>query len=47
LLKKVFDLLLWYGFLGIKRDTEEIRYIFDFNYNMKLLRGQGNRINKR
>lgn len=36
---KVFDLLLWYGFFGIKRGVEDTRYIYDFNYNMKLLMG--------
>ena len=36
---KVFDLLLWYGFLGIKRGVEDTKYIYDFNYNMKLLMG--------
>lgn len=36
---KVFELLLWYGFIGIKRGIEETKYIYDFNYNMKLLMG--------
>ena len=36
---RIFDLLLWYGFLGIKIDSIEIRYIYNFNYNMQLFRG--------
>lgn len=43
--EKVFDLLLWYGFLGIKKDLEDTRYIFDFNYNMKLLIGMTKKMN--
>ena len=36
---RIFDLLLWYGLLGIKIDSNEIRYIYNFNYNMQLFRG--------
>ena len=39
LVEKVFNLLLWYGFLGIKRGVEDTKYIYNFNYNMKLLMG--------
>ncbi len=38
-LEKIIDLLLWYGFLGIKKDNEETKYIYSMNYNMKLLKG--------
>ena len=37
--EKIIDLLLWYGFLGIKNGNEEIKYIFSMNYNMKLFKG--------
>lgn len=36
--EKIFQLLLWYGFLGVRFNSEE-KYIYDFNYNMKLLSG--------
>ncbi|MEW8023093.1 MAG: hypothetical protein AB2803_05280 [Candidatus Thiodiazotropha sp.] len=41
--EKVFDLLLWYGFLGIRRGLEDTKYIYDLNYNMKLLLGMTKR----
>jgi len=36
--EKIHELLLWYGFIGlvIKEDT---KYIYDFNYSMKLMSG--------
>ena len=34
----IFDLLLWYGFIGIKVN-EEPKYIYDFHYSMKLMSG--------
>lgn len=37
--EKIFELLLWYGFLGIKVDSDTTKYIYDFNYNMSLLKG--------
>lgn len=37
-INKVFDLLLWYGFLGITVEDEP-RYIYHFNYSMKLMLG--------
>ena len=37
-LDEVFDLLLWYGFLGIEIDTEP-KYIYNLNYSMQLLNG--------
>lgn len=45
LTEKIFNLLLWYGFLGIKRDLEDTKYIYDFNYNMKLLMGVAKKSN--
>lgn len=37
--KKIFNLLLWYGFLGIRIDSEEPKYIYDFSYNKDLMDG--------
>lgn len=37
-LQDLVEILLWYGFLGIAVNGEE-KYIYDFNYNMKLLLG--------
>lgn len=37
-LDKIFELLLWYGFIGIVVDGEP-KYIYDFNYSMKLVLG--------
>lgn len=42
-MEKTFELLLWYGFLGIKINDDE-KYIYDFNYSMKVFEGL---INKR
>jgi hypothetical protein len=39
LFDKVVDMLLWYGFLGIKIEPHEIKYIYHMNYNMQLLKG--------
>lgn len=36
--ERVFSLLLWHGFLGLSAGPEEPRYIYSFNYSMKLLR---------
>lgn len=35
---KVFELLLWYGFIGLVVD-DEVKYIYNFNYSMKLMLG--------
>jgi energy-coupling factor transporter ATP-binding protein EcfA2 len=35
---KIFDLLLWYGFLGLLINDEP-KYIYDCNYSMKLMSG--------
>lgn len=39
LVNRVFELLLWYGFLGIKIDVDNIKYIYDLNYNIQLMDG--------
>lgn len=39
LFKKVIDLLLWHGFLGVRTNSHETTYIFTLNYNMQLLKG--------
>jgi hypothetical protein len=35
---KIFELLLWYGFIGLVVN-EEPKYIYNFNYSMKLMSG--------
>ena len=35
---KIFELLLWYGFIGLMVKGEP-KYIYDFNYSMKLMAG--------
>lgn len=40
---KVFNLLLWYGFLGLKINSEEPKYIYDFGYNKTLMDGVKNK----
>ncbi len=34
----IFDLLIWYGFIGVIHESEA-KYIYDFNYSMKLITG--------
>ena len=36
--EKIFELLLWYGFIGVIIE-DEAKYIYDFNYSMKLVTG--------
>jgi hypothetical protein len=37
---KAFDLMLWYGLLGVK-DSEGIdRFIYDYNYNLRRLQAE-------
>lgn len=36
--EKIFELLLWYGFIGVIVDDDP-RYIYNFNYSMKLMSG--------
>lgn len=33
------NLLLWYGFLGVQVAPDDVRYIYDFNYSTRMLRG--------
>jgi hypothetical protein len=35
----IVDLLLWYGFLGVQVGAEDIRYIYNFSYSMRMLGG--------
>jgi len=35
---EIIDLLVWYGFLGYLMQDQD-RYIYDFNYSMKLMKG--------
>lgn len=39
LTETIFRLLLWYGFLGIRIDKDNIKFIYDFNYKMPLMEG--------
>jgi hypothetical protein len=34
---KVLDLLLWYGVLGVIRETDEIAFIYSVNYDFRRL----------
>lgn len=36
---RVIEMLLWYGFLGVAQDHDKTTYIYDVNYEMKLLSG--------
>lgn len=36
--ENIFELLLWYGFIGLVVN-EDPKYIYDFNYSMKLMSG--------
>ena len=36
---KIFALLLWHGFLGLELPGSDTKYIYDFNYHMRLLKG--------
>lgn len=38
LFDQVVDILLWYGFLGIKLNNQDVKYIFNLNYNIQLLK---------
>ena len=37
--EKIIDLLLWYGFLGVKIENHDIKYIYNINYSMQLFKG--------
>ncbi|WP_371827800.1 P-loop ATPase, Sll1717 family [Vreelandella stevensii] len=36
---KIFQLLLWYGFLGLKINSDDPKFIYDFSYNKTLMDG--------
>lgn len=36
---RAVDLLLWYGFLGIRINSDEPKFIYDFSYNKALMDG--------
>jgi len=36
---KLFNLLLWYGFLGLKINSDDPKFIYDFSYNKSLMDG--------
>lgn len=38
-LDSVFDLLLWYGFIGVKVNSTDTKYIYNFHYSMQVLTG--------
>ena len=40
---KIFNLLLWYGFLGLKINSDDPKFIYDFSYNKALMDGIKNR----
>ncbi|MDO9049267.1 MAG: hypothetical protein Q7U66_16230 [Methylobacter sp.] len=46
-LQEVIDLLLWYGFLGVRLSDLDIKYIYNFNYNMQLLKGFVKKMNSK
>jgi hypothetical protein len=35
----VVNLLLWYGFLGVQVELDDVRYIYNFSYSTRMLRG--------
>lgn len=35
----IINILLWYGFVGVCVNGHEIKFIYHFNYNMKLMEG--------
>lgn len=39
IINRIIDLLLWHGFLGVRINNNETKYIYNLNYNMKLLKG--------
>jgi hypothetical protein len=42
--ERVVEMLLWYGFLGIAQDQDRTTYIYNVNYEMKLLSGLRKRL---
>lgn len=39
LANKIIEILLWYGFIGLQVNDNETKYIYNFNYNMRLMSG--------
>lgn len=39
MISKIFNLLLWYGFIGLKVNSDDPKYIYDFSYNKALMDG--------
>jgi hypothetical protein len=37
--ERVIEMLMWYGFLGLEQDPDETTFIYNVNYEMKLLTG--------
>ena len=37
--QRMLDVLLWYGFLGVVREDQEVTYIYDVTYDMRRLMG--------
>ena len=35
----IINILLWYGFIGVCIENREIKFIYHFNYNMRLMDG--------
>ena len=44
---KVIDFLLYYGILGVQTPTNEVQYIFDVNYDLKMLQVRASRMGER
>jgi hypothetical protein len=39
LIRSIKEMLLWYGVIGVWRSDEERIYIYDTNYDVRLLQG--------
>lgn len=37
--ESILHILIWYGFLGLQTNKSQVKYIYDFNYNMQLPKG--------
>ncbi len=36
-MEHVIDILMWFGFLGVQKNSDEPRFIYSFNYQLKLM----------
>ena len=43
-IERVVNVLLWFGFLGFYWSDGTVRYIYSFNYNMKVMDGTHNKM---